>query len=170
VAPETFAATFRREIQTLEPDAKIWHGPFVLSKRLEYNHWGSRVNGTLFLIFAGIALLLAALGLYGVIAYSVSRRTQEFGVRIAVGARAGDILRLVLRQGAMPLIAGLATGAAGAFGVNRVLQAQLFNVSPTDPLALGVASTALIVAAGLGCWIPARRASQVDPLTALRHE
>ncbi len=170
VPPDNLAAPFRREVQALDPDAKVWHGPFVLAERLEHNYWDSRVNGTLFLIFAAIALLLAWLGLYAVIAYSVSQRTQEFGIRIAVGATARDILGLVFMQGTLPLVIGLTIGLAASFGVNRALQAQLVNVPPSDPITLAIASATLICAAILGCWIPARRAARVDPIVALRHE
>lgn len=124
----------------------------------------------LFLIFAAIALLLASIGLYAVIAYSVRQRTQEIGIRMAMGATARDILRLVLRQGMRPVGIGLAIGLAASFAVNRVLKAELVQVSPSDPITLVVASVILILAAMLGCLIPARRATRVDPAVALRHE
>ena len=123
---------------------------------------------TLFLIFAAIALLLASIGLHAVIAYSVSRRTQEMGIRLAVGATARDILTLVMRQGLLPLGIGLAIGLAGSLGINRLLQSQLVEVSPGDPLTYGIATMVLVASAVLGCWIPARRAMRLDPLVALR--
>ena len=170
IPPAIVAAAFRRGLQALDSDTKIWHGPFVLTERLEHNYWDSRVHGTLFLIFAAIALVLASLGLYAVMEYSVGQRTPEIGIRIAVGASASDILKLILLQGVVPLGIGLAIGLAGSLGVNRVLGAQLVNVSPTDPATLVVASAMLVFAAILGCWIPARRASRVDPIAALRNE
>jgi ABC-type antimicrobial peptide transport system permease subunit len=128
------------------------------------------VNAALFLIFAAIALLLASVGLYAVIAHSVSRHIQEIGIRMAVGATARDILGLVFTEGMLPVGIGLAIGLAASFAVNRVLKAELVQVSPTDPVTLVVASAVLILAAMLGCLIPARRATRVDPVIALRHE
>jgi ABC-type antimicrobial peptide transport system permease subunit len=134
------------------------------------NYWSKGVNAALFLIFATIALLLASVGLYAVIAHSVSQRTQEIGIRMAIGATAYDILELVFVQGMLPLGIGLAIGLAASLEVNRVLKSALVHVSPTDPLTLVVASATLVFAATLGCLIPARRAMRVDPLVALRHE
>jgi putative ABC transport system permease protein len=122
------------------------------------------------LIFAAIALLLASIGLYTVIAHSVSQRTQEIGIRMAIGATARDILKLVFQQGMLPLGIGLTIGLAGSLAVNRLLKAELVQISPADPITLVIASAALILAALLGCLIPARRAMRVDPMVALRHE
>jgi ABC-type antimicrobial peptide transport system permease subunit len=113
--------------------------------------------------------LLASIGLYSVVAHSVSRRTQEIGIRMTMGATARDILALVLTQGMRPMGIGLAIGLAGSLGLNRLLQAELV-VSPSDPIALTLASAVLAIAAMLGCLIPARRAVRVDPVDALRHE
>jgi putative ABC transport system permease protein len=168
VLPAGLTNDFRRQVQALDPDLPVY-GPFPLFDRLEV-FWDNRFYGILFLIFAAIALLLASVGLYTVIAHSVSQRTQEIGVRMAVGASARDILKLVLRQGMIPLTIGLIVGLVAAMGVNRVLKSQLVQVSPADPLTLVVASAALILAATLGCLIPARRAMRVDPVVALRHE
>jgi ABC-type antimicrobial peptide transport system permease subunit len=114
--------------------------------------------------------MLASGGLYAVIAHSVSQRTREIGVRMAIGGTAGDIRKLVLRQGLPPLGGGLVLGVAASFALNRVLESQLVGVSPTDLTTLIGASAVLILAATLGCLIPARRAVRVDPLTALRHD
>jgi putative ABC transport system permease protein len=168
IAPAGMTNAVRRQIQALDPDLPIY-GPLPLADRLE-RYWDNRFYGMLFLIFAVIALLLASIGLYTVVAHSVSRRTQEIGIRMAVGATARDILGLVLRQGMLPLGVGLAIGLAGSLAVNRVLKDALVKISPTDPVTLVVASAVLIVAATLGCVIPARRAIRVDPLVALRHE
>ncbi len=155
----------------LTPSFPSGSGPFTLSDRLA---WGYAFNGSiacaLFLIFAAIALLMASLGLYAVIAHSVSQRTREIGIRVAIGATAGDVLALVFAQGMRPLAIGLAVGLAGSFALNRTLQSELVRVSPADPLALSVAALALVTSAALGCLIPARRATQVDPAIALRHE
>jgi putative ABC transport system permease protein len=133
-------------------------------------YWKSQFYGTLFLIFAGVALLLASFGLYAVIAHSVSQRTQEIGVRMALGGSAADIRALVLRQGMLPAGAGLLLGLMASAGVNRLLAAQLVQVSPADPLTLALVAATLVASAALGCLIPARRAARVDPLVALRHD
>ena len=161
-------SAFRREVQALDPDQPLY-GPFLLADRLE-QWWDTRFYGTLFLIFAAIALLLASVGLYTVIAHSIGQRTQELGVRMALGATPRDILSLVCRQGMIPLRLGLAAGLAGSLAVNRLLESALIQVSPSDPATLAAVSLVLILSAALGCWIPARRAMRVDPVVALRHE
>jgi len=166
--PGGLATAFRHEVQALDSDLPVY-GPFALAEGLE-RYWDNRFYGTLFLIFAAIALLLASIGLYTVVAHSVNQRTQEIGVRMAIGAAASDILRLVLMQGMLPLGIGLAIGLAASLAVNRLLEAELVQISPADPITLVAASAALIVAATLGCLIPARRAMRVDPVVALRHE
>ncbi|HLG56556.1 MAG TPA: ABC transporter permease [Vicinamibacterales bacterium] len=162
------ANAFRREVRTLDPDLPLY-GPMLIADRME-RFWDSRFYGALFLIFAAIALLLASVGLYTVVAHSVGQRTQEIGVRMAVGAEARDILTLVCRQGLLPSGLGLIIGLAASLAVNRVLASALVQVSPSDPLSLGLASAALVGSAMLGCLIPARRAMRVDPIVALRHE
>jgi putative ABC transport system permease protein len=162
---------FRREISALDPDLPIWNGPDSLADDLTRGLYGNIRNHTVvFLIFAAIALLLASMGLYAVVAYSASLRTQEIGVRMAIGATARDILTLVLMQALVPLGIGLTFGLAASLAVTRVLTAELVQVSPADPITFVVASAVLMVAATLGCLIPARRAMRVDPVVALRHE
>jgi ABC-type antimicrobial peptide transport system permease subunit len=130
----------------------------------------ARNISALLMVFAGIALLLASVGLYAVIAHAVTLRTQEIGVRTAMGATASDIGKLVFRLGILPLGAGLAVGLVASSAVNRLLESQLVGVSPADPITLVAASAVLLGAAALGCLIPARRAMRVDPVIALRHE
>jgi putative ABC transport system permease protein len=168
VPPGSLTNAFRREVLALDSDLPVF-GPFALAERLEM-FWDSRFYGGLFLIFAAIALLLASIGLYTVIAHSLSQRTQEIGIRMAIGATARDILKLVFVQGMIPLGIGLAIGLAASLAVNRVLESMLVQVSPSDPITLAVASAALIFSGALGCWIPARRAMRVDPVVALRNE
>ena len=121
-------------------------------------------------VFAGLALLLSSIGIYGVISYVVSQRTNEIGIRIALGAQQRDVLRLMLGEGMKMALLGVSIGIAVALGLTHLMVNILFGVSATDPLTfLGVA-TLLVVVALLACWIPARRATRVDPLVALRYE
>jgi putative ABC transport system permease protein len=169
VPAASLGMAFRREVQALDTDLPIdnlrtlaeWVG-------LPYVEQGNFT--VLFLLFSAIALLLASIGLYAVIAHSVVQRTQEIGVRIAIGATARDILALVLVQGMLPLGIGLTIGLTASLAVTPILKSQLVRVSPTDPISLVVASAVLIVSATLGCLIPARRAMRVDPVVALRHD
>jgi putative ABC transport system permease protein len=170
VPPATLGAAFRHEVQTLDEDLAVWNGPSTMSDRMAYVYWNRGVNGVLFLIFAAIALLLAAIGLYSVVAHAVSQRTQEIGIRTAMGASARDILNLVFKQGMLPVGVGLTIGLVAALAVTPLLKSQLIEVSPVDPVTLVAASATLIVSAAVGCWIPARRAIRVDPVVALRHE
>jgi putative ABC transport system permease protein len=142
------------------------------------------LSARLLSFFGGLALLLAAIGLAGVLAYSVSQRTHEIGIRRALGAQTANVLRLVIWQGMKLVSLGLAVGAVGGYALQRWLAGQsagrmtwqgrmveqLYGVSLTDPLTVAVIASLLIVVALLACWIPARRATQVDPLVALRHE
>ncbi len=168
IPAEDLETAFHDAVRSLDTDLPLY-GPMSLIRRLE-GYSDNRFYGGLLLIFAAIALLLASIGLYTVVAHAVSRRTQEIGIRMAIGANAHDIRRLVFRQGMIPLAAGLAIGIAGALGVNRILKSVLVNVSPADPLTFVITAGVLILAAALGCWIPARRAMRVDPVVALRHE
>jgi len=121
-------------------------------------------------IASGIALILGTVGIYGVISYVVSRRSQEIGVRIALGAPAGVVLRTVVGQGMALTGAGIAVGLVGAWGVSRVIESLLFGVSATDPLTYAGTTITLALVALLASWIPARRASRIDPVEALRYE
>src|SRR5262249_27363668 len=129
-----------------------------------------KFNALLLGLFAGLALLLTAIGLYGVMAYSVIQRTQEIGIRLALGAQPGDVLRLVLRQGLQLTALGLVIGLAAAYALTRYLQTLLFGVRPTDLLTFTAIALLLTGVSLLACYIPARRATRVDPLVALRYE
>jgi putative ABC transport system permease protein len=121
-------------------------------------------------IFAGAALLLAAIGLYGVISYSVAQRTRELGIRIALGAQRSDVLRLILRQGMTLVAAGIIFGVAASLGLTRLIASLLYGISASDPIVFLLLSMALVFVAFIACWLPARRASAVDPIVALRAE
>src|SRR5208282_3432177 len=132
---------------------------------------GSRRFNVILIGFFGItALLLATAGVFGVMAYSVSRRTREIGVRVALGAARSDVLRMVLGQGLRTIFIGMAIGIAGSLALTRTVESLLFGVTPTDPLTFAGVTLLLIAAAMLACYIPARRATRVDPMVALRHE
>ena len=121
-------------------------------------------------IAGSVALLLGAVGIYGVIAYIAAQRTREIGIRMALGAQAADVRRLVLGQGMMLAGVGIAVGLVGALGVTRVMRALLYETSPTDPLTFAGVVPLLVAAALLACWVPARRAMRADPIVALRCE
>ena len=132
---------------------------------------GSRRFNVILIGFFGItALLLATAGVFGVMAYSVSRRTREIGVRVALGAGPGDVLRMILSQGLRTIFIGVAIGIAGSLALTRTVESLLFGVTATDPLTFGGVTLLLVAAALLACYIPARRATKVDPMVALRYE
>lgn len=169
VPPKTLAETFRRSVQSLDRNLPVYEVR-TLEDRVAETRLGTSLLSGMFTIFAGIALLLASVGLYAVVAHSISQRTQEIGIRMAIGGTRRDILRLVYKQGMKPLAIGLAIGLPAAFGVTHVLRRALIGVSPSDPLTFVAIVFVLIVAGILGCAIPARRAIRVDPIVALRYE
>ncbi|HYM00484.1 MAG TPA: FtsX-like permease family protein, partial [Blastocatellia bacterium] len=131
---------------------------------------GEMLRTVLLGIFAAIALLLSAIGIYGVISYSVAQRTNEIGIRSALGASGWQVLRLVIGQGMLLAVIGLAIGTAGAFGLTRLISSLLYSTSPTDIPTLVTVEVVLASVALFACWLPAVRATRVDPITALRYE
>jgi putative ABC transport system permease protein len=129
-----------------------------------------RFNTFLIGLFAALAFILSAIGIYGVINYDVTQRTGEIGIRMALGAQSRDVVRLILVQGILLTLGGLAVGIAGAFALTRFLSGLLFEVRPNDPMTYVAVSVLLAVVAMAACLVPARRATRVDPLVALRYE
>jgi putative ABC transport system permease protein len=129
-----------------------------------------RVESSLLTLFAGLALVLAAAGLYGVLAYSVSQRTREIGVRMALGAEPAQLIRRVIRDALRLVLPGIGIGLIGSLAITRLLRSLLYEITPNDPWTFAVVSAALIIVAMLAAYVPARRAATVDPITALRYE
>jgi predicted permease len=167
--PDGLANSIREAVLAVDPAQPVSQVK-TLSDMVVDSLAARRFVVTVLAFFAAVALLMAGLGLYGVIGYSVAQRTQEIGVRMAVGAAGGDILRLVIAQGMRLAVAGAAIGLAASLALSRVLESQLFQVSAFDPLTLALMLAVLIGAALLGSYIPARRATRVDPLVAMRYE
>ena len=164
--PAAFATTLRHEVQALDKDQPIYNVRTM--DDVVMNSLGTRrVSMQLFAVFAIAALLLAAIGIYGVMAYTVTQRTQEIGIRMALGAQRSDVLGLVVRQGMTLAAIGVVAGLAGAFSLTRVMASLLFNVRPDDPTTYLAISFLLIVVAFLACYLPARRAAKLDPAIAL---
>ncbi len=167
--PLAVADAVRRAIWAVDKDQPVWSvAPMegVLAKAMA----PTRFLLFLFGAFAVVALLLAAIGIYGVLSYAVAQRTQEIGIRIALGARAAQVLRLVVGQGMGLTLGAIVLGLVAAAALSRLMQSLLFGVSPGDPPTFAVAALLLALIALLACWLPARRATRVDPVTALTHQ
>jgi putative ABC transport system permease protein len=167
--PQALIASVRREVIALDSELPVFNVR-TLEETLSRSVAQPRFNTLLLAIFAGLALLLTAIGLYGVMAYSVTQRTRELGIRLALGAQRSNVLSLVIRQGMMLAGIGLGVGTVVAFALTRLMESFLFGVSATDPLTFGGIALLLAVVALAACFIPARRATKVDPMVALRYE
>ena len=166
---QQMGATLRHIVQELAPDVPVSE---VRRMRTVVSEAASSPASTtlLFTAFAGVALALGMVGIYGVLAYLVSKRAREMGIRLALGAQRRDVLWLVMKEGAKFCVGGIALGLVGAFVLTRLLASQLYGVSPMDPLTFAAVATVMAFVTMAACYIPARRAMRVDPLVALRYE
>ena len=169
VNPDAMADTISRRIWAGFPDQPLTNVT-TLTRTIADSVGDQRMHMSLLGVFAGIGLALALIGVYGVVSYSVARRTKEFGVRMALGAGWAEVLRMVLWQGLRLVALGSAIGVLGALAATRVIASELYGVTPSDPWTFAGAVMLILVVGSLACWIPARRATRVDPLEALRYE
>jgi putative ABC transport system permease protein len=167
--PEQLMASAQRELHRIEPGVLIDHVQ-TMSQRIDGAVAQRRLNLTLFGLFSAFALVLAAIGLYGVVAYAAGQRTREYGIRLALGARTADVLWLVLGQGLKLALIGATVGLAAALALSRFLTKLLFGVEPADPLTLITVAALLASVATIACWLPAHRATRIAPTEALRTE
>jgi putative ABC transport system permease protein len=162
-------AGIRQAVRRVDPEQPVYNIR-TMGQRLSNSFAPQRFIALLLGIFATLAAILAALGIYGVMSYAVTQRTQEIGIRMALGAKRGDVLSMVIGQGMRVALIGVGVGLISALALTRLLKTLLFGVSPTDPLTFITIAALLAAVALLACWIPARRATRVDPLIALRCE
>jgi len=167
--PGTLISAIREQVRALDADQPITNVS-TMDELLNRTLSTAKFSLLLFGLFAGVALVLAAIGIYGVMATAVTQRTHEFGLRMALGAQTRDVLRLVIGQGMLLVVIGIAAGLLSAVALTRLMSTLLFGVSPTDPVTLALITVLLAVVALLACYLPARRATKVDPLVALRYE
>jgi predicted lysophospholipase L1 biosynthesis ABC-type transport system permease subunit len=167
--PMALAVAVRERIRTVEPSLAV-HDIAPMTARIEDSLQDRRVLARLLSVIAALALALAAIGIYGVIAHATTRRIQEVGLRMALGARPGSIAGLILRQGMAAVAAGILTGAAGGYAITRLLSSQLFNVRAGDPAAFAGIALLMTMVGLFACWFPVRRAMRVDPAITLRYQ
>jgi len=167
--PESVAAAVRHEVRGLDKTQLVYNVrtlESVMSEAVVTPRFRTSLLG----VFAVIALILAMVGIYGVVSYAVTQRTHEIGIRMALGARAADVLKLILRNGMGPVLLGVTLGLAGAIGLTRLMASFLFGVTPTDPIAFTIVTLLLMAVVLMAAWLPARRATRIDPCAALRAE
>jgi len=168
-SPESVVNVVRRDVQSLDPNLPIY-GIQTMKNVMSESIAAARFRTLLLAVFAALAFVLAIAGIYGVMSYAVTQRTQEIGIRMALGARSLDVLKLIIRNGMLLAAIGATIGLAGAFALTRLMTSLLFGVSPTDVFTFSLVTTVLLLVALSACYIPARRAAKVDPLVALRYE
>src|SRR5208337_5081298 len=169
VEPTSMAAAARNAVAAIDPEQPVFDIS-TMDKRLAASVAPRRFNLLLLASFALLAMLLAGVGIYGVVSYSVEQRTHEVGIRMALGAQRRDVLKLILAQGMVLLLMGIGLGLIGAFLLTRFLAGLLYGVRPTDLTTFAAVSLLLAAVAIMACYIPARRATNVEPSVALRHE
>jgi len=167
--PNQLIASAREQVKQVDPDQPIYNIKTMDEIRAE-SVAGERLNLTLFSIFAGIALLLAIVGIYGVMSYTVTQRTHEIGIRMAIGAQQRDVFKMIMGQGMMLALIGIVIGLVGAFALTRLMATMLFGVTATDPATFAAIAILLTLVALLACYLPGRRATKVDPVVSLRYE
>ena len=167
--PNQLIAAARNQVRSLDPDQPIYNIRTMDEIRGE-SVAPQRLNLMLLSIFAGIAFVLAIVGIYGVMSYAVTQRTHEIGIRMAIGAQPRDVFKMILGQGMMLTTIGMVAGLVGAFALTRLMATMLFNIKPTDPLTFAVVAGLLVAVALIACYIPGRRATKVDPVNSLRYE
>jgi len=168
-SPTSLVPAIRNEVLAMDRDQPI-SDAVSMEELLGSSVSKSRFSALLLSIFAGLALVLASVGIYGVMSYSVTQRSHEIGIRMALGAQRRDVVRMVVVHGMLLSLAGIAVGLVGSFALTRLLGGLLYGVSSTDPVTFAAISATLVLVALAACFIPARRASRVDPMVSLRYE
>ncbi|MGH9836142.1 MAG: FtsX-like permease family protein, partial [Blastocatellia bacterium] len=166
--PANLAPTLRQEVKALAPNLPVSFA--AMEEVFARSVANRRYNVLLLGVFAGLALLLAVIGIYGVMSYAVSQNTREIGIRLALGAQARDVVKLVVGHGLALTGIGVVIGLVAAFALTRLMVTLLYGVKASDPLTFGLIALLLLIVALLACYLPARRATKVDPVVALRHE
>jgi putative ABC transport system permease protein len=167
--PGSLTGAVRQAVHSLDPDVPLYKVS-TMRQLISASTRQRRFTLVLVALFAAVALLMAVIGIYGVMAYNVTERTHEIAIRVAVGAQNGDVLKMVVGRGLSLAVLGVTLGLAAAFALTRLMRGLLFEVSATDPVTFAAIAALLASVALLACWIPARRATKVDPLVALRYE
>ena len=169
VPPDSLASAVRASVAALDPNLPVY-GIQTMDDLVAGQVASQRFNSYLLAAFAVLALLLAAVGIYGVLAYTVSQRTREIGIRLALGAESRNVRRMIVGHGLGIALFGIGIGLAASLGLTRVMRSLLYAVKPSDPATFAAVSLALVLVTLAACWIPARRAARVNPMVALRHE
>jgi putative ABC transport system permease protein len=167
--PGALTTAMRRAIQSLDPDMPLYE-VHTMNEAIYQGLWENRIWVGMMSVFAALALIIAAIGIYGVMAYSVAQRTQEIGIRMALGAARRDVMRLIVGQAVRLTVLGIGIGLAGAYALTRLMASMLFGVSAGDPPTFVAVTVILAASSILAAWLPAERATRVDPMVALRTE